>query len=70
MNLRNGQITLRELLSNPKAYRILQRESPIPLTHPLVRRAGNMTLNQLLGLARGRFPQEQINRILEELKNI
>ena len=31
MNLRNGQITLRELLSNPKAYQILQRESPVPL---------------------------------------
>ncbi|MBU5451115.1 hypothetical protein [Acetivibrio sp. MSJd-27] len=70
MNLRNGQITLRELLSNPKAYQILQRESPVPLNHPLVRRAGNMTLNQLLGLARGRIPQGQVNRILEDLRNI
>ncbi len=70
MNLRNGQITLRELLSNPKAYQVLQRESPIPLTHPLVKRAGNMTLNQLLGLAKGRVSQGQVSRILDELKRL
>lgn len=70
MNLRNGQITLRELLSNPKAYQVLQRESPIPLTHPLVKRAGNMTLNQLLCLAKGRVSQGQVSRILDELKRL
>ena len=70
MDLRNGQITLRELLNNPKSYQILRRESPISLNHPLVRRAGNMTLNQLLGLGKGRIPQGKINRILDELRNI
>lgn len=70
MNLRNGQITVNEVLSNPRARMLLQREIPMIMGHPMLRMAGNMTLTQVLRYAGGRVPQDQINRILEELKAI
>ena len=36
MNLKNGQITVGEVLSNPNARALLQREYPALLNHPML----------------------------------
>lgn len=68
MNLRNGQITVRELLANPQVWMILQQEYPNLYRHPMIKMAQGMSLNQLLWMAKGKIPQNQINHILEELR--
>lgn len=70
MNLKNGQITVGELLQNPGARKIFHRLSPISINSPIVRAARGMTLNELMRKARGWMTQDQINEILEELKRI
>ena len=70
MNLKNGQITVGEVLSNPNARALLQREYPALLNHPMLGRARGMTLNQVLGMARGKVSQQQVNRLFEQLSRI
>lgn len=68
MDLKNGTITVGEMLRHPGAVRLLHQVSPIAVNSPIVRAAKNMTLNELMGKMRGRMPQEQMSRILDELK--
>ncbi len=70
MNLKNGQITVGEVLSNPNARALLQREYPALINHPMLRMARGMTLNQVLGMARGKVSQQQVNRLFEQLSRI
>ena len=70
MNLKNGQITVGEVLSNPNARALLQRESPALFNHPMVGMARGMTRNQVLGMARGKVSQQQVNRLFEQLSRI
>ena len=51
MNLRNGNITVGELLANPKVWELLQREAAGLANYPMLRMASGMTLNQLERLA-------------------
>ncbi len=68
MDLRNGQITVGEMLQNPNARKLFHRISPISIGSPIIRAARGMTLNELMRKAKGWMTQEQINEILEELK--
>lgn len=70
MNLKNGQITVGELLSNPRARAVIQREFPNMLNSPMVGLAKNMTLNNVLNYARDIIPQQRINAILNEFSRI
>ena len=70
MNLKNGQITVGEVLSNPNARALLQREYPALINHPMRGMARGMTLNQVLGMARGKVSQQQVNRLFEQLSRI
>lgn len=70
MDLKNNQITVRELLSNPQARRLLQSEFPMIVNSPLLQMAQNMTLQSVLYLAKGQIPQYKINQVLERLKEI
>lgn len=70
MDLKNGTITVGEMLRNPGAVHLLQRVSPLSVNSPIVRAARNMTLNELMGKMRGRMPQEQMRQILDELKQL
>ena len=70
MNLKNGQITVGEVLSNPNARALLQREYLALLNHPMLGMARGMTLNQVLGMARGKVSQQQVNRLFEQLSRI
>ncbi len=68
MNLKNGQITVGEILQNPNTRKLFHKLSPISINSPIIRAARNMTLNELIRKARGWMTQDQINEILDELK--
>ena len=68
LNLKNGQITVGELLQNPAARKLFHSFSPISVNSPVVRAARGMTLHELVRKARSWMTQEQINEILEELQ--
>lgn len=68
MDLKRNQITLGELLENPKARAVLQRRFPIVMKHPLMGAARTITLEQILSLAREYIPQKKLDEILEELR--
>lgn len=69
MELRNNQITVREILANPNAKAILQRELPNITGSVWLKYALDMPLKQVLRYAEGKFSRDKLARILEELKN-
>jgi len=70
MNLQNNQITVRELLENPRSRAVFQRRFGKWLKHPLVGAAHSLTLAQLMDLAQVYIPQKVIRETLEELKGL
>ncbi len=70
MDLKNGKITVSEVLQNPRAYALLKQEFPQMVQSPLFHLAGGMTLNQVLAFAKGTIPQDKIDRLLEQLQSI
>lgn len=48
---------------------IFQRPASL-LNHPMLGMARGMTLNQVLGMARGKVSQQQVNRLFEQLSRI
>ena len=64
MDLRNGKITVKEILRVPAAKEILVRELPQLMKSPLV----NMPLNKVLTYAKGNVPPEKVKSVLEQLK--
>ncbi|HIU42795.1 MAG TPA: hypothetical protein IAB67_00670 [Candidatus Ventrousia excrementavium] len=70
MDLRNGNITVGELLRNPAAVRIFNEEFPGVLQSPMVRMARGMSLNRVLGHVRGRVPQQKLDRLLTRLREL
>lgn len=70
MNLRNGNITVGELLKNPASRHLLSAEFPQLIRHPMVRMAQGMSLKQVLGMAGNRVSRGQIDRVLSQLKEL
>lgn len=70
MNLRNNQITVRELLADPRSKAVFQRRFGKWLRHPLVGAAHSLTLTQLMDLAKVYIPQKTIQETLEELEGL
>lgn len=69
MDLKNGNILIRQLEANPKAKELMLREFPM-LSSQLIRLVRNMTLSQVLDLVKSfHVPQSKINRVLQQLKN-
>ena len=68
MDLRQGRITLNEILRHPQARALLVRELPQFAHSPLLGLAGGMTLNQILTHAKGRVEPQKIQSVLEQLK--
>ena len=56
MDLKNYQVTVREILANPAAKAVIRRELPEVMNSPLLSFAQSMTLRQVLSLA-GNIPQ-------------
>lgn len=69
MDLRDGRISMDELLADPTARRIIEEELPGLLNSPLVPMVRRMTLAQVLSLAAGRLPPAKQARILERLRD-
>lgn len=67
MDLRNHQITVGELLDNPRARQLLQKELPGIFNSPLLALAKGMRLQQVIPLAKDRLAPEQLQRLLQEL---
>ncbi len=70
MDLKNGGITVSEIIRDPRAYSLLKQEFPQIVQSPLLHLAGGMTLNQILSFAKGTIPQDKIDSLLEQLKSL
>lgn len=68
MDLRNGNITVGQLLKVPGARNILAAELPELANSPLLRMAGGMSLNQVLTFAKGNVSDDKVKQILAQLK--
>ena len=51
MDLKRNQITLSQLMADPKAKAVLQRRFGPYLKHPMAKAAGSLTLAQLSEMA-------------------
>ncbi len=67
MDLRQYQITVREILANPAAKAVIRRELPEIANSPLLLFAQNMTLQAVLAYA-DTIPEEKRERILKGLQ--
>lgn len=70
MNLKNNEIMIEEIISNPKAKALLKKEFPEVMNPMMLRLARSMSLGYVLNLAKGRYSQEKIDRVLSELQAI
>lgn len=68
MDLRNGNITIAEILAYPPAKAILMREFPAMMNHPMLHMAGRFTLNTAISMAGDALPMQKRKEILEKLK--
>lgn len=70
MNLKNDQITVRELMADPRSKAVLEKRFGQWMKHPLFGAAQTLTLEQLTGMAKVYLPQKLIQSTLEELKRL
>ncbi len=70
MNLRNNNITVGEIMRNPQAKQLMQRELPEYMNNTMLALAQGMSLNTVLGFAKGRVSKEKIDRLTIELEKI
>ena len=70
MDLKQNQITVGELLQNPKARAVFQRRFGKWLKHPMVQAAHSLTLSQLAEMAAVYLPQKTIDETIQELKRL
>ena len=70
MDLQNNQITVGELLDDPRARAVFQRRFGKWLKHPMVSAGRNLTLAQLMELAGVYLPQNVIQDTWNELKKL
>ena len=70
MDLRENRISVGELLMNTSAKTLLKKEFPEVMSPLMLAMAKKMTLQSVLELAGSRYPQEKLQRVLEELRAI
>ena len=68
MDLKHNQITVGQLLSDPRSRSVLQKKLPAVLKHPLTGAANTVTLEQLLACAGAYLPQKKIDEVMEALQ--
>ena len=68
MELRGEQITVAELLGDPRSRAVFQRRFGRWMKHPMVRAAQSLTLAQLAEMAAVYLPQKTIEDTLKELR--
>lgn len=70
MDLKNNNITVKEILANPKARNLLQREFPMVMNPRFLQLVQNTSLQVVLEFGKTYVSQAKINHILAELKKI
>ncbi|MCI8624583.1 MAG: hypothetical protein HFG26_13125 [Provencibacterium sp.] len=70
IDLRNYEITVGEILQNPKARAELGRRYPQVMGNPMLRRFSGMPLRQAMGFAQGFLPAAQIRQFVRELEKL
>lgn len=70
MDLRNNQITIRELLAHPGARKVLERRFPHVVGRPIVAASGSMTLERAMKLGAAYVPRKFIQETLKELQQL
>lgn len=70
MNLQNGQITIAQLLEYPPAQELLAREFPQLARHPMLHRAGRITLNTAIVLAGDALPAQRRHKLIAQLESL
>ena len=70
MNLKNYNITVGEVLQNPQARALLQRELPMIMRHPMLPMANAIPLRGIINNAGGYVSQKKIQSILQQLERL
>ena len=68
MDLKNGKVTVGELMDHPGARAVLQKRFPMLMKHPMMGAARTITLEQILVVAREFAPQKKIDETLADLR--
>lgn len=68
MNLRNHQITVGELLDDPRSRAILMRQFPFVFKKPLTGAARTVRLDQLIALVGGFLSPRKLSETLQALE--
>ena len=68
MDLKNGRVTVGDLLDHPGAKAVLQKRFPMLMKHPMMGAARTITLEQILSVAREFVPQKKIDEALADLR--
>ena len=70
MDLRQNQITVGELLQDPRARAVFQRRFDKWMKHPMVQAARSLTLGQLAEMAAVYLPKKTIQETIQELREL
>ncbi|MEA5039463.1 MAG: hypothetical protein VB086_06455 [Clostridiaceae bacterium] len=70
MDLRNGNITLREILANPRAKALLQREFSQMVSGPMLMIGQGMSLNRILTHVGGKVSKQKLDDVLRQLREM
>lgn len=70
MDLKNNQITVRELMRDPRSAALFQKRFGEWMKHPLFGAAQSLSLAQLVELARVYLPQRVIQSTLDDLRKL
>lgn len=70
MDLKNNRVTIGEILIYPRGRAILNRNFPVLMNPFLLVIAEKMILNNILKLAQGPNAQDQVDKMLSDLRAI
>ena len=70
MDLKNYNITVGEVLKNPQAKAMLQKELPMIMRHPMLPMANAIPLRDIINHAGGYVSPRKMQSILEKLSKI
>ena len=70
MDLKGNQITIGELLADPRARRVLERRFPHMVGRPIVTASRGMTLERAVKLASDYVPRTLLRDTLRELQSL
>ncbi len=70
MDLKQNKILVGELLDNPASFAVIQKQFGAYLKHPIVPAMRNLSLDQLLTLAKVYVPPAALDKAVAELRKL